>query len=77
MFDTATGAPLWQHSLAPNTWPVAWSPDGADLLLQENAAGLEEYAQLAYYALWRLAAEGVTPELVAQGVVLLATIPQR
>lgn len=77
VFDTAAGAPLWQQPLAPDTWPVAWSPDGAYLLLQENATGLENYAQLADYALWQVAADGGTPELVAQGAVLLATIPQR
>ncbi|MCW5862554.1 MAG: PD40 domain-containing protein [Anaerolineae bacterium] len=77
VFDTATGAPLWQQPLAPDTWPVAWSPDGAYLLLQENATGLENYDQLGDYALWQVAADGGTPELVAQGAVLLATIPQR
>ncbi len=77
VFDTAAGAPLWQQPLAPDTWPVAWSPDDAYLLLQENATGLQNYDQLGDYALWQVAADGGTPELVAQGAVLLATIPQR
>ncbi len=64
--DTATGATLWQQSLAPDVWPVAWSPDGQYILLN---------GPTARSSLWRLHADGTDePELIIEDAYLLAVV---
>lgn len=66
MVETGNGALLWQQ-LASDLWPAGWSPDGAYLLLQDNTPNGG--------AIWRLGAEGGTPERVVEGATLLEVVP--
>jgi len=67
MVEIATGALRWRL-LASDLWPAGWSPDGAYLLLQDNTPDGG--------AIWRLIADGGTPEQIVEGAILLETIPQ-
>lgn len=58
---------LWQHELEGDLWPVAWSPDGNYILLDDS------YDQ--HSPIWRIPANGAgEPELIIDDGYLLAVI---
>ena len=70
--ETATGEVLWQQALPSAMTPVGWSPEGDELLLQNNPGGM-----LDGWSVWRLAAGGEQPlEKIVDQALLLEVVPQ-
>lgn len=72
VIETATGNLRWQQALPAAMYPVGWSPEGDQLLLQSSPGSMPDG-----WSIWRMTAGGEQPlEKVVDQALFLEVVPQ-